>query len=114
MKRTIVAATLIVASCALANNAAVTDVAPAKAECTQCCKHKKPDAKKYIGEEAAIKAALDHAKLERAKVRDLKCELDRENGIMVYEVEFESGLFDYEYDIDAFTGKILKSKKEFD
>ena len=33
---------------------------------------------------------------------------------MVYEVEFESGLFDYEYDVDANTGKILKSKKEFD
>ena len=33
---------------------------------------------------------------------------------MVYEVEFESGLFDYEYDINAMTGKILKSKKELD
>ena len=33
---------------------------------------------------------------------------------MVYEVEFESGAYDYEYDIDAKTGKILKSKKELD
>ena len=30
------------------------------------------------------------------------------------EVEFESGIYDYEYDIEATTGKILKSKKELD
>jgi uncharacterized membrane protein YkoI len=85
--------------------------------CQSCCGAKKcaaEKAKKYIGKDAAIAIALAHAKLERSAVRDLKCELDRENGIMIYEVEFESGLFDYEYDIDATSGKILKSKKEFD
>ncbi len=87
----------------------------AKAECKSCCKKGKSTvAKKYIGKEAAINAALTHAGLERSKVRDLQCELDRENGVMVYEVEFESGLYDYEYDIDAATGKVLKSKKELD
>lgn len=86
-----------------------------KSECKSCCKKGKcADAKKYIGKEAAISAALAHAGLERSKVRNLQCELDRENGIMVYEVEFESGLYDYEYDIDAATGKVLKSKKELD
>ena len=89
--------------------------AEVKAECKSCCKKgKSAEAKKYIGKEAAINAALAHAGLERAKVRDLQCELDRENGVMVYEVEFESGLYDYEYDIDALTGKVLKSKKELD
>ena len=87
----------------------------AKSQCGSCCKPGKcAAAQKYIGTDAAINAALSHAGLERAKVRDLKCELDRENGIMVYEVEFESGLYDYEYDIEATTGKILKSKKELD
>jgi uncharacterized membrane protein YkoI len=87
------------------------------ANCSSCCSAKvcaNSAAKKFISKEAAINAALAHAGLKRADVRDLKCELDRENGIMVYEVEFESGLFDYEYDIDAVTGKILKSKKELD
>ena len=89
--------------------------AEVKAECKSCCKKGKcTKAAKYIGKEAAINAALAHAGLERAKVRDLQCELDRENGVMVYEVEFESGLYDYEYDIDATTGKVLKSKKELD
>ena len=89
----------------------------AKSKCASCCRAKvcaDSNAKKYIGKEAAVNAALAHAGLKRADVRDLKCELDRENGVMVYEVEFESGLFDYEYDIDAVTGKILKSKKELD
>ena len=86
-----------------------------KAEGKSCCKKGKcADAKKYIGKKAAIDAALSHAGLKRSEVRDLQCELDLENGTMVYEVEFESGLYDYEYDIDATTGKVLKSKKELD
>lgn len=79
-------------------------------DCKSCCIGKR----KPIGKDAAIAIALAHAGLKRDAVRDLKCELDREDGIMVYEVEFESGAYDYEYDIDAKTGKILKSKKELD
>lgn len=41
-------------------------------------------------------------------------ELDTENGVMVYEVEFKSGGYAYDYDIDAKTGKILKNEKEQD
>lgn len=86
-----------------------------KSACGACCRQREgAAARKYIGEEAAVKIALAHAGLERAQVRDLQCELDRENGIMVYEVEFESGQYDYEYDIEATTGKVLKSKKELD
>lgn len=70
--------------------------------------------KKYIGKKAAVSVALSHAKLERNAVKDLDCVIDSENGVMVYEVEFESAGYDYEYDIDAITGKIIKSKKELD
>jgi uncharacterized membrane protein YkoI len=114
MKKCLLLTSLGIAVAAFACNAADQQ---AKSKCTSCCGAKVCDsqtAKKYIGNEAAINAALAHAGLKRTEVRDLKCELDRENGIMVYEVEFESGLFDYEYDIDATTGKILKSKKELD
>ena len=94
-----------------------TENAKAKATANSCCKAKKCKAakkQKYIGKKAAINAALAHAGLERSAIRDLSCELERENGVMIYEVEFESGSYDYEYDIDAFTGKVLKSKKELD
>jgi len=70
--------------------------------------------KKYVGEEAAIKAAADHAGLKPSEMEIIKCEYDIEDGVMVYEVEFVSGGYEYEYDIDALTGKVLKSDKELD
>jgi uncharacterized membrane protein YkoI len=68
----------------------------------------------YIGEQAAIRVALAHAKFNEADVQHIKCELDRENGLMVYEVEFKRGGFEYDYDIDARTGTVVKYKKERD
>ena len=66
----------------------------------------------YIGIQAAIRIALGHAKFHESEVSRLKCELDREDGVMVYEVEFNKDGFEYDYDIDAKTGTIMKSKKE--
>ena len=68
----------------------------------------------FIGRQTAIKAALAHAKLQESDVRWLKCELDREDGVMVYEVDFKKDGFEYDYDIDAKTGTVLKAKKERD
>ncbi|HCE34134.1 MAG TPA: peptidase, partial [Clostridiales bacterium] len=39
-------------------------------------------------------------------------ELDFDDGIYVYEVEFVSGGYEYEYEIDAKTGRILNFEKE--
>lgn len=122
MNKSLLFAALAVTSATFASNLTMPPTNGTAAQqtvrstCKSCCAQNcaKPGAQKYIGKEAAIAAALAHAGLERAAVRDLKCELDRENGRMVYEVEFESGIYDYEYDIDAVTGKILKSKKELD
>lgn len=116
MRTSLLFAALVASSTIVADNAVMprsNDGTACKSRCSarRCGK---PEAKKYIGKEAAIAVALAHAGIERNAVRDLKCELDRENGIMVYEVEFESGVYDYEYDIDAVTGKILQSKKELD
>ena len=124
MKKSLLLTTVATISAAIACNLKTTQSCgadaqqTAKSTCKSCCRNANGCAKttdgKYIGKEAAIATALAHAGIERAAARDLKCELDRENGIMVYEVEFESGIYDYEYDIDAATGKILKSKKELD
>lgn len=68
----------------------------------------------YIGVSKAKNIALNHAKLSASKVRGLKAELDRERGIYVYEVEFKSGRYEYDYTINATTGKVISSDKEFD
>ena len=68
----------------------------------------------YIGEQAARKAAFDHAGVNAANASETKCELDWENGIMVYEVDFDADGFEYEYDINAETGAVIKSDREKD
>ncbi len=68
----------------------------------------------YIGETAARSIALEHAGVKESDVYKLECELDREDGKMIYEVEFDCGGYEYEYDIDALTGDVLKYSKEFD
>ena len=66
----------------------------------------------YISRDRAKQIALGNAGI--SNVRDLSIELDREGGKMIYEVSFESGNKDYEYDIDAVTGSILNKKIEVD
>jgi len=68
----------------------------------------------YIGESAAAAAALSHAGLSESQVNRLKCKLDREDGRVVYEVDFKSGGMEYEYEIDASSGSVLKYDKERD
>lgn len=62
----------------------------------------------YIGAESAKQIAAAHAGLHANSVFFEKAKLDRENGIMVYEVEFSTYDYEYEYDIDAVTGRIVK------
>lgn len=68
----------------------------------------------YIGKEAAKAAALAHAGLSEAQVSRMKCELDREDGRVVYEIEFKCDGMEYEYEIDASSGSVLKYDKERD
>lgn len=68
----------------------------------------------FIGRQAAIRTALSHAKFHESDVRCLKCELDREDGVMVYDIDFKKDGFEYDYDIDAKTGVVIKAKKERD
>lgn len=60
----------------------------------------------YIGNDAAQKAALDHAGLTASQVSRLEVELDKEDG--VYEVEFKYNNLEYEYEINAYTGAVVQ------
>lgn len=68
--------------------------------------------KSYIGNDAALSAALTHSGLSRDDVNNIDIEIDYEYGLMVYEVEFESGSAEYEYGIDARSGDIIWVENE--
>ena len=66
----------------------------------------------YIGVEAAKSAAFAHAGLDAAQVTMGEVDFDYEDGRMVYELEFYANGAEYEYDIDASTGAVVKSSQE--
>lgn len=66
----------------------------------------------YITEEKAVEAALAKYGIRKSEVTDLSVELDCDDGILLYEVEFRSGDTEYEVDIDAVTGEDLSGESE--
>lgn len=56
--------------------------------------------------------ATAHAQVESTEVTRLHTELDHDDGVYKYEVEFVSGGAEYEYKVNAKTGEILHSKVE--
>ena len=71
-----------------------------------------PQQQERISMDRAIEIALGHAGVTNPKWDDR--ELDSDDGRLYYELEFEAGGFEYEYDIDAYTGEILDVEKEWD
>ncbi|HZX20771.1 MAG TPA: PepSY domain-containing protein [Clostridia bacterium] len=69
---------------------------------------------KLIGMDAAKNIALKHAGLAEFAIRSLEVELDREDGVIIYEVEFKYNGFEYEYEINAATGEIMDWEIEKD
>ena len=67
-----------------------------------------------IGCAKAKSIALNHAGVSENEAYDMNIELDDEDGILVYEVEFKSGNMEYDYEINAATGAILKHESELD
>lgn len=65
-----------------------------------------------IGIEQAKAIAFQHAGVTEDQVRMKKVKMDYEHGVKIYEVEFYVGFTEYEYDIKADTGEILKFSKE--
>lgn len=68
----------------------------------------------YIGIEAAKTAALTHAGVAEKDARFVKAQLDFDDGAALYEVEFYVGKVEYDYDINAITGKVVSFDKDFE
>lgn len=67
-----------------------------------------------LTKEEAEKIALEHAGFTAGQVQRLRTELDYERGMPEYDVDFRVDRFEYDYEIDAQTGKILDWDKDSD
>ncbi len=68
-----------------------------------------------LTQDEALSKALEHAQLKKDQLDFVKkVEMDYEHGRKVYEIEFYQGGFEYEFNIDAENGSVLKYKKDWD
>ena len=75
--------------------------------------HSLQETKELTAEEAQT-IALTHAGFTADQVTGLRTEVDYENGVKEYEVDFRSGDWEYDYTVGATDGKLLKTDKEYD
>lgn len=70
------------------------------------------DTSNLIDENRAKEIALEKAGIAEDGVRFDRVELDRDNGIWLYEVDFRHGDMEYDVDIDAQTGDVVGFETE--
>ena len=67
-----------------------------------------------ISSKEAVNVAMIHAGVTAGQAMLSKCELDYEHGRQVYEIKFYFNGMEYEYDIDANSGTVLKAERDWD
>ena len=67
-----------------------------------------------MSEDKAKETALKHARVSNGNLRYFNIKLDTEDGNKVYDIDFVSGEYEYDYEVNAITGEILKSEKDYD
>lgn len=72
------------------------------------------DTAEIITEAEAKVAALQHAGLAESEISRYTSKLVFEDRVYQYEIEFDMGRVEYEYDIDAITGAILSYEQDRD
>lgn len=65
-----------------------------------------------IGEQLAVETALRHAGLTAEFVDWVNCQQEEDDGVKYYEVTFRSGVWEYEYEIGAYSPMVLDWEKE--
>ena len=62
----------------------------------------------------AINIALGRAGVSRSSISDLDTELDSDDGVLIWEIDFEVGDYEFEFEIHAYTGAIIEWDREYD
>ena len=65
-----------------------------------------------IGEEKAKGIAFKNAGVAASNAKNVSVKLDNDDGAVKYEVEFDYDKWEYEYDINAYTGAVISSDKD--
>ena len=78
-----------------------------------------PSESRYIGKEKAEDIAVKHvfsliSAVSINKAERIKTEFDFDDGKAIYEVEFYIGSIEYDVDVDAISGNIIKVEKDYD
>lgn len=66
----------------------------------------------YIGTDKAKEIALSHSGVAASSATFTKTKLDRDDGMYLYEIEFYAGNLEYEYEINALNGNVVKFETE--
>ena len=72
------------------------------------------EGQKLIGEEKAKEIALQKAGLSFGEVIFDRVELERDEGVLHYEVEFKKGRTEYDADINAADGRVMSFETDVD
>lgn len=62
--------------------------------------------------EAALQTALADAGINEADASRIRVTMDRDDGMLVYEVKFDAAEVEYDYEIDAESGRIISTDVE--
>ena len=65
-----------------------------------------------IGAEKAQEIALEKAGVKAEDTMFINAHIDRDDGKVVYDVEFQSASIDYELTVDAVTGEVIEFSSE--
>lgn len=65
-----------------------------------------------LSADEALDIALKEAGLTRETITDLENHLDREDGITVYEIDFDADGVEYSFDVNADTGVVTKRDRD--
>ena len=90
------------------SSAAVTPSVPTQAATSQS------GSTSEITEDQAKQIAFDHAQVKEEDLTNLKVKKDFDDGVSIYEVDFQAANKQYEYDIKAADGQILTTDFEID
>lgn len=76
-------------------------------------KVKKTAKSKYITAKKAKNIAYKDAGVKASAVYSLVCKRDNDDGRVIYDIDFNAGNYEYDYEINAKSGKIIEKDKDF-